>query len=175
MDGDRNSPAENTDPLASWTREAKRIEEDCTYSAKGHYEAARIWERWNLRLGIPAALLGAGAGASGFSNLPMLAGALAVFSGALTAILTFLKPNERASAHHQAGARYNSLKNRARFFREIDLCSGARPQAFTKTLRRLSEQRNELNEVSPGVPRPAFESARRGIEAGEAEYKADRR
>jgi hypothetical protein len=154
-------------------READRIEEDCTYSAKGHFESARIWGRWNLWVGIPAAVLGAFAGVSGFSDLPELAGGLAVFSGALAALLTVLKPSERASSHQKAGALYNSVKNRARFFREVDLTSGARPAVLRKRLRQLAEERNALSEASPEILRPAFEKARKGIESGEATYRAD--
>lgn len=168
-----NNLVKDVDVLTSLATEAERLKEDCEYSSKGHFEAARIWGRWNLRLGIPAALLGAGAGASAFGNFSVLAGTLAIFGGALTAILTFLKPNEHTSTHQQAGARYNTLRNQVRFFKEIDIGSGANPQILTRKLRKLSEQRNKLNEVSPGIPRPAFESARRGIESGEAQYRID--
>lgn len=154
-------------------READRIEEDCTYSAKGHFESARIWGRWNLGVGIPAAVLAALAGLSGFQYQAELAGGLAVFSGALAALLTFLKPSERASGHQKAGALYNSVKNRARFFREVDLTSGAKTAVLRKRLRQLAEERNALSEASPEILRPAFERARKGIESGEATYRAD--
>src|SRR5687768_11958931 len=106
----------NPNPMAS---EADRIEEDCLYSAKGHFESARIWGRMNLWLGIPAAALGAFAGITGFKDMPEVAGGLAVFAAAFTAVLPFLKPSERAAAHQRSGTLFNSLKNRVRHFREI--------------------------------------------------------
>jgi hypothetical protein len=154
-------------------READRIEEDCLFSAKGHFESARLWGRWNLILGISATVLGAAAGVSAFKSNPELAGYLAFASAAVTGLLTFLKPSDRAAAHHAAGTQFTSLKNRARVFREVELRTQDRPAALTKLLKRLSESRNSLNESSPQVLRAAFERARRGIEAGEAAYRAD--
>lgn len=154
-------------------REAERLEEDCTFSAKGHFESARSWGRWNLGLGVPSVVLAALSAWSGFKALPEVAGALALASGAVTAVLTFLKPGDRAASHQKAGAIYNSLKSRARFFREVDLAASAPPAALVKRLRALSDERNALNEASPEILRPAFERARRGIEQGEAAYRAD--
>lgn len=159
---------------AELVAEADRIEEDCTYSAKGHFESARIWGAWNLKLGIPAVILAALAGGSGFSNHPELAGALAIASAAVTAVLTFLKPSERAASHQQAGNAYNALKNQARFFKQIEAASGDSQQSLRDWLREISEARNTLNKSAPEIPRPAFEQARKGIEAGEADYRADR-
>ena len=152
--------------------EADRIEEDCTYSAKGHYESARMWGLWNMRLGLPAAILAAFAGVSGFSEMPLLSGALAVFSGSLTAVLTFLKPAERASRHQRAGTQYNSLMNKARVFRNIEGAAAVKPGAAIRRLNKLSDARNSLNEASPEILRPAFERARKGIQEGEAAYRA---
>jgi hypothetical protein len=152
-------------------KEADRIEEDCVYSAKGHFESARIWGRWNLMLGIPAVILAAAAGA--LKEHADLAAGFAFASAAVTAVLTFLKPSERAAGHQKSGTLYNSLKNRARFFKEIKLGSGTTSENLRKQLQTLSEARNSLNESSPEILRPAFERARQGIEAGEAAYRAD--
>lgn len=154
-------------------REASRIEEDCTHSAKGHFEAARIWGWCNLGLGLPAVVLGAVAGVSALKAMPILAGVLAILGSALTAALTFLKPSDRVSGHHMAGTRFNSLKNRARFFREVELPQETDPKRLTRALRTLAKERDELNQLSPEIPRPAFVRARRGILAGESSYVAD--
>jgi hypothetical protein len=159
--------------LGPLEREAIRLEEDCLYSARGHFESARIWGMWNLWLGVPSVVIAALAGLSAFKNAPELAGALAVLSAAVTAVLTFLKPSERAATHQKAGALYNSLKNRARFFREVDLSSGARPANLRKRLRFLLEERNSLNEASPEILQPAFARAKKNIESGGAEYSVD--
>jgi hypothetical protein len=163
----------STDLGASMIREAARIEEDGTYSAKGHFEAARIWGWCNLALGLPAVVLGAVAGVSALKSMPIAAGVLAILGSALTAALTFLKPSDRISSHHVAGTRFSSLKNRARFFREVELPQETDPKRLTRSLRGLAKERNELNQLSPEIPRPAFVRARRGIVAGENVYVTD--
>jgi len=39
--------------------EAKRLEEDTLYSAKGHFETAARWERFNLAVGLIATVAAA--------------------------------------------------------------------------------------------------------------------
>ena len=91
-------------------KEARRIEEDSLYSAKGHFVAANFWTNFHLWIGVPTAILAAIAGASAlshFGNHHVLAGILAIIVTALTAVTTFLNPNEKASSHRNAGNKYN--------------------------------------------------------------------
>ncbi len=75
--------------------EASRIEEDSLYSAKGHFEAGRVWENVQLGLGIPTVIFAAIASASAFKEEIMAAGVLAMAASVLSAISTFLNPSER--------------------------------------------------------------------------------
>ena len=103
--------------------EAKRIENDTSYSAKGHYEAAEYWTRFHLMIGIPTAILSAVAGASAlaqFDNHSIIAGFLAIVVTTLTAVATFLNPNEKANSHQNVGNKYNALRNKVRVFCNID-------------------------------------------------------
>src|SRR5947208_483213 len=106
--------------LDSINREAKRIEEDVIYSAKGQWEAARTWNLCHFAVGIPITILAAVGAGSGFSHHSFAAGVISALVAAGTAVLTFLKPSERATQHTQAGNAYKSLHNRTRIFREID-------------------------------------------------------
>lgn len=156
-------------------KEAKRIEEDSLYSSKGHFYAAQFWTNLHLWIGIPATILAAVAGASAlsqFDNHQIIAGVLAILVVALSAVSTFINPNEKAVIHHNAGNRYNSLKNRARIFSEIDIDMES-DESLLAQLRRLSAGRDELNEKSPQIPKWAFRKARKGIDDGEAQYKVD--
>jgi len=156
-------------------KEAKRIEEDSLYSSKGHFYAAQFWTNLHLWIGIPATILAAIAGASAlsqFDNHQIIAGVLAILVAALSAVSTFVNPNEKAAIHHSAGNRYNSLKNRARIFSEIDVGIESDESLLAK-LRTLSAERDELNEKSPQIPKWAFRRARQGIEDGEAQNKVD--
>ena len=153
-------------------KEAMRIEEDATYSSKGHYEAAKGWDNAYLWLGIPTAIIAGISGISAFQESSFLAGITAILAAALAATSTFLNPSEKAQAHYVAGSRFNSLKNRARIFREIEM-----PDSdinFLKTrVMELSEERHSANSESPQIPRRAFENARKGIKKGESEYVVD--
>lgn len=161
--------------LAALQREAERLEEDATYSSKGHFNAEDTWVRRNYWLGVPATVLGAIAGATLIKSQPELATAFTLSASLLTGLMTFLKPNERAALHRSAAGQFLALRNEARFFREIELLEAGRLDDLPDRLKSLSDRRNELNLKSPSIPRRAFVSARKGIEEGEAEHKADKR
>ena len=157
-------------------KEARRIEEDSLYSAKGQFLAASVWGNVRLFIGLPTAAMAAVAGASAlaeFDSHNVVAGVLAIVVTGLTAITTFLNPNERASAHLKAGNRFNSLRNSARIFHEID-CLGTGPdEDLAQRLTELANERDRLNEDSPQIPGWAYRWAKRGIEKGEAAYQVD--
>lgn len=154
-------------------KEAERIEEDSIHSAKGHFNAADIWRRRHYLLGIPATILGALAGAAIVKDWPTAASLLSLAATILTALVTFLKPTERASEHKTAGDQYLALKNDARVFREIELLIQD-GESHADKIKTLSQRRNELNQGSPEIPRKAFEKAKNGIASGEADYKTDK-
>ena len=160
------------DALEGLQRESLRLEEDCTYSCRSHFEAERFWSHINHGIGVPAALAAGVASVSAFNDRSVLAGALAVVTGALAALATFLNPAALAAAHHAAGTRYLTLRNRNRFLREARLDPNDL-RAFRSDLAQLVERRNELNESSPPIPRLAFKTARKLIGRGEAKYEVD--
>lgn len=153
--------------------EALRIEEDTEHSFKGHYNAAARWARYHLWFGLPSALLAAVAGAAAFKDQPELAGSLALLSTALTTVLTFLKPSERAEMHKAAAGQYQALRNQARFFREIGLTDGLAAEEAKARLFELAVARDELNQSSPAITRCDYEIAKRDIDSGRARYRAD--
>ena len=153
--------------------EASRIEEDATHSAKGHFEAASRWGRTHFWIGVPATISSAVAAVSLLKPCPTLTAAFAIGAAVLTALVTFLKPEAKASAHLASGNRYLSLQSRARVFRNITLAAADAPSKLAEKVTELTEERNKLNETSPQVPRWAFERARKGIKAGEATHAVD--
>lgn len=160
----------DSQPLST---EASRIEEDALYSSRGHFEAAARWSWVHKAVGIPTVGLAALVSAAALKNNLPLAAVLSGVVATLTAVMTFLSPAGRAAEHHLAGTRFNGVRNRARFLREIDLPAAQNSGSLTKTLRRLANKRDKLNETSPQIPRWAFERARKGIEAGETKYQID--
>lgn len=160
---------ENTEQLKA---EALRIEEDATYSSKAHYETARRWGQVYLWLGILTAIIAGVSGVSAFEEQTLLAGITAIIAAALASISTFLNPSEKAQTHYTAGYKFTALKNNTRIFREIELLDGVNKD-LKKDLLKLSTVRNSINEVSPQIPRWAFQKARKGIEQGESKYAVD--
>lgn len=163
------------DPLEQIQAEASRIEEDALYSAKGHWEAAKPWEHRHLWLGVPTTICAAAAGVSAFADHPVLSGALAVGVAVGSALITFVNPSERHRRHCDAGNAYKALNNDARLFRTVDCTIDGDPVALATKLKELNQRRNDLNQGSPLIPRKAFETARRGIEEGEARHRVDQR
>src|SRR5579884_1654549 len=97
-------------------KEAKRIEEDSLYSAKGHFNNASTWSTIQYWLGVPSVIASAIAGTSALSKFPnheYIAGGLAILAAVLTGLMTFVNPRDRSVVHLNAGNKYNSLRNRA--------------------------------------------------------------
>lgn len=153
--------------------EAQRIEEDTLYSAKGHFEAARSWFRWNLAIGLPTTVAAAVASGAAFADHTITSGILAALVAGLSAVLTFLDPRGRNEQHVTAGNAYRALSNDARIYRRITLRGGDPIETLRTRLEELNERRNALNGSSPQIPRVAYERARTSIEAGESAYAAD--
>lgn len=159
--------------ISKLAAEAQRIEEDTEHSFKGHYNAAARWARYHLWIGLPSALLAAISGAAAFKDQPELAGALALLSTALTTVLTFLKPSERAEMHKAVAGQYQALRNQARIFREIGLTDGLSADQAKARLFELAKTRDELNQSSPGIARRDYELAKKDIDGGRARYRVD--
>jgi hypothetical protein len=155
-------------------QEAQNIEEDSIHSAKSHFNASSTWSGRHYWIGIPATVLGAAGGAAAIKSCPGIAGVLALLATILTGLLTFLKPAERASTHKTAGDQYLALRNDARIFHQVELLSQLDMMANTDHLKALSQRRNELNQGSPDIPKSAFAAAKKGIDAGETQYKTEK-
>jgi hypothetical protein len=160
--------------LAELKTEAKNIEEDSTYSAKGHFEGSDIWAHRNLWIGIPTSVAAAIAGVAALKAHPVLAGILAMLVAASSAVSTFLNPRDKSTSHLKAGNAYKALQNDARIFWRIECLHRATDPALVNELKALNDRRNALNTESPQFSRTAFERARKGIEGGEATYATEK-
>lgn len=157
-------------------KEAKRIEEALLFSSKRHFKAASLWSGFHLFIGVPVVLISAVAGATAFAQFDkshVIAGVLSLVVAALTSVMTFLNPNEKAAAHQNAGNKYDSLMSKLRMFWSIDCWQTESEEVLTEKLKYFAEQRDTLNLSCPQTPHIAYLLAKRGIEAGEAKYKVD--
>lgn len=154
--------------------EASRVVEDCTYSAKGNFEAARIWNNRHLMLGVPSIVMAAASGVSSIASHYYLGASLAFMVSALTALSTFLKPEKRSATYDKFGNEYLSLRNRARIFQNIQLQETDNKELLLLRLNELSEARNSLNSSGPQIPSRAFRIAKHAIEVEkQATYAVD--
>jgi len=158
--------------------ESKRIEENCLYTAKGHFIAAQFWTNFHLWIGVPTVILAAIAGITAFAKFGennILAGVFSIIVVVLTAITTFLNPKEKANTYLISGNNYDSLLTKARIFWTIDCREENSEQVLTQKLKDLSERRDKLNRESLQVPAWAYKKAEKGIEEGEADYRVDKK
>ena len=154
--------------------ELERVEEDCVHSGKAHFNAAERWTRFHYMLGLPAIVLSALAGTALFSGRTIAGGLMSSAVAVLTAMQTFLKPSERASAHKSSGDQYLAVRNDARVFRQVRLDHACDDQAAIDGLDEFTKRRRELNLASPQFANADFKKAKAGIDAGEAAHRVDR-
>jgi len=158
-------------------KEAKRIEESTLFSSKKHFVTSDFWLVFHYILGVPIVVLSAIAGLSILSKFDQnktLSGILALIVTALSALMTFFNPNERASSHKNFGNSYDALCNNVRIFRTIDCRKEKSEDVLTEKLKYYSEQKDRLNSDAPQTPWFAYPIAKRGIEKGEADYIVDK-
>ena len=154
--------------------EAKHIEENCQYSAKGHFVASQFWNNFSLWIGIPTVILAAVTGVLAFASVILLVGILSAVVVVLSSVTTFLNPKERANAHLLAGNNYDSLLTKARIFWTIDCKTEISEQILTNKLKDIVDQRDKLNRECPQIPSWAYNKGKKGIERGEYHYRVDR-
>jgi len=154
--------------------EADRLEWDALYTMKGHFNAALLWNVAHYGLGVFAVVLGALAGKEFFgAQNSTFASAIGAVSAALAAIITFLKPSEKAQPHHAAGVFYGTIKRKARMFQNISLLCDTDPQALRRELDAMVAAYHEYQQSAPPVPTPAYWITRRGVRNGEHAYNQE--
>jgi hypothetical protein len=157
-------------------KEAQRMEEALLYSSKGHFATSHFWHNFHLWVGIPMVVLSAVVGATAFAKLDpshVAAGIISILIVALSGVMTFLNPNEKSSAHLNAGNNCDSLMNKIRIFWSIDCWKDESEEVLTERLKYFSEQKDKLNQSAPQIPRWAYMVAKKGISAGEGSYLVD--
>lgn len=162
----------NTDIINNVKAELSRIEEDCIFSAKRHFNASSRWEKYHYWIGLPSALLACIAGISAFNDHPILAGVLAILSTALTSMLTFLKPSERSEHHNSIGNQYLSLRNKTRLFRELGINQSS--EEIVVKINELSSQRDELNSSALNTSNSDYKKAQKDIDENLHKYEVDK-
>lgn len=155
--------------------EAERIIEDTEYSEKGHYNtAAQHWQDIHFWIGGSMTVSATIASAGLLQDSCLLGGIFAVIATILGAIQTFINPQEKSSLHKTYAGSYLTLRNNTRIFKKIEMLTISDIEAREK-IKFFSNERCRLNELSPAIPRWAYEQAKKDIEAGLAKYRVDKK
>lgn len=155
---------------------ARQLAVDVMYSEKGQFADARMWRMWHRWLGLPSAALAALAGAAFLADWwGDVAPAIAAFaSAAVTAVVTFLKPEEVATRHHNAGVTYGGLRRRLRHFVQIECGLTDRLASdLAATLDTITQEVNALQSEALPISKGAYRAAKKEIESGAASYTDD--
>jgi len=154
--------------------EAKRIETDALFSFKGCFNAAASWDKIYLRLGCFVAVTSVIAGSIVLSDIlnegDIIAAFMALGSGMLAAVSTFLEPQKKANIFRKSGADYKYLRDRARTLYEVKAKTDITIENLIIDLEALQQVSYQLSKDSPVIPNWAFRTARKGIDSGEADY-----
>lgn len=163
MDGAKVSI--DTSVLAKIIEQANKISDDCEYSSASNFELGRVWDIWNNTLGISSTILSS---VAAYFAVTEEQSSITIFASmaatVFAAVLTFLKPSEKASAYREFGNRYRSLRNKARVFSSIDCLQDNEYESLRKKLDKIMIEKEELNLGNPVIPRWAFRSAQKSLD-----------
>jgi len=165
--------AEEQDSIRS---EADHIRRAALVGAERHYIAETTWYATALLIGIPATCLAAVAGAAAFKDSGAhaeVAGYMSLVTAILTALLTFLSPQQRAKEHHASAKAYEALYHAAGFFFRVESGGGIGTEEQLKRLRVLSETLIETNKKSPVVSARACRRSEQRLLDGRGEVVRD--
>ena len=154
-------------------KEVMRIEEDAQHSMKGHYNDADVQSGLNKKFGLPASIILTISGGTALGEQLEIAAVLAFITAILVGAMTFLKPSEKSEQHKSSAARYHSLRNMVRLFRELEVSTNDNVDALKAEIYKYALQLNELNEVCPQISRASYEKAKNDIDEGRAAYRID--
>lgn len=151
-------------------KEADRLEWDSLYTMKGHFNAAMFWNIAHYSLGLAAVGFGALAGQQFVSDHNVVASVITALSASLTAVITFLKPSEKAQPHHESGVFCSEIKRKARMFQNISAALETDARVLQQELNELVSSYHEHQRTAPPVPWIAYQITRSGVRKGEHTY-----
>ncbi|MEV8513465.1 SLATT domain-containing protein [Dactylosporangium sp. NPDC051484] len=151
---------------AAAREELLQINDDLLYTEKTHFATAETLHRVNLSFGLITTVLSTAAAATIVADRsPVAAGLLALGAAILSGVLTFVKPEQAAAQHLNAGRQLGALRVRARQVANLDL-----PRYSQKELRKLIadlvEEKAKIDAASPVTTGRNFNKARQRIQGG---------
>jgi hypothetical protein len=148
-------------------KELARLEESARWSSQNQFEAAKSWQRWNFRLGVPASFFGLFSGGAAITEAfpGWLIGGAALVGAALTGIMTVLAAERRAQRAKTCANTFHDIQDDARRTLLIDLPGMAYEDAraaLTALTDRYSETRQAADTPTDKFYRRAAKNLRTG-------------
>lgn len=137
---------------------------DLYYEAKeqalAHTYAADYWGGSHLALGLTITALSAAVSASIFATyefLTIIGGALSLLLVVISAVSTFLNPDQRTSSHQKSKTIYQGIADRAKALYQVDLQLREQTvEDLCETYEQLMDEMIETRKNSPRVPMRHF-------------------
>jgi len=133
---------DDDEALAAMRAEVEKIRDQAASVSAGADRKAMAWNRIDLLLGFPAAVLATAAGATGLasSGSRIIAALLALTSAALTAGRSFLRSDTRRLSHRRSRHAWLTLEGEARL---LLTRTGLTAEQMHSELSRLFAQRTD--------------------------------
>jgi hypothetical protein len=149
--------------------ELASIQEDVLYTEKAHFAAAEARGRVHLLLGLTAAVSAAVSAATIVADgSATAAGMAALISAIASGVLTFLRPEEAAQKHLDAGRDLGALRVRLRQAVSLDLAhEGVPPEDARRRAAVLAQEKADIDRSAPALSGLAFRHAQKKIDRGD--------
>jgi hypothetical protein len=137
--------------LRDLNAEMDLIERDADMFGFANQIAAGWSTRLHYTVGVPAIVFGTIAGTAALAEAsPVVAGAAALASAALSGIQTFVGTERRAARQRESAAAYFELRDETRRFRKLDF-AGLTPARRRERLQELADRLADLNRSGPAI------------------------
>lgn len=158
-----------TDVTQQVRDELSRIEEDILYTEKAHFAASDSLGRVHLWLGLVATSASAVGATTIVGDAPDLhSGVLALVAAKAAAVLTFMKPEERARQHLYVGRSLAGLRVKIRQTKAIGLAGPETPAADWRGFAAdLAAERAGIVEAAPAISNRVLSRTRKRIRSGD--------
>jgi len=161
------------DGLAEALRaEFVRMTSDLIHTEKAHFAAAQKHLRLHRVLGLVATVAGALAAAAIVSDTSRTSAALLALLASLSSgVVTFVKPQEKAQHHLDAGRDLGALRVHVRQAHDLDLATGSQESlsGVRDAASRYATQKAAIDRTAPAITDAAYRQGKAKIDAGEFE------
>ena len=168
--------SENAEQLQELLRNAKERKKECTILSEASKETSTIWSNIFVWLGIPNAILAGLSSvsiATGNEETRLYSTVVSVIVAVLTALITFLNPNEKMKTYHDASRSYEAMGDKFEdFCIKYGIIHGGSLEKCAEELSELKKEYNDLRNKQPFINEDGKEKARKKVE-GTTTQKAE--